>query len=198
MLKKYFFLGAILIASISTHAQSSGTYCSSSIDYILLYSIPNYTNARTEWQVNTGSGFNDVNFNDSVSYYLSITGDSLYINPIDTFMNGWPFLAIDSVSLTFSNDSGEYDSTVYDTNLFIIFVIPSPTPMVGSNSPVCAGSTLNLTASTSTAKNGATYSWTGPRRFYLQQTKPQYQQCYNTRFRKILCHDNQFFRLFCN
>jgi len=35
-------------------------------------------------------------------------------------------------------------------------------PTAGSNSPVCAGSTLNLTASTI---SGATYSWTGPNGF---------------------------------
>ncbi len=37
-----------------------------------------------------------------------------------------------------------------------------PAPSVSSNSPVCAGSSLNLTA-TSTA--GASYSWTGPKGF---------------------------------
>lgn len=36
------------------------------------------------------------------------------------------------------------------------------TPTAGSNSPVCVGGTLNLTAATST---GATYSWTGPNSF---------------------------------
>jgi hypothetical protein len=35
---------------------------------------------------------------------------------------------------------------------------PAP-PTIGSNSPVCNGSTLNLTASTI---SGATYAWTGP------------------------------------
>lgn len=39
--------------------------------------------------------------------------------------------------------------------------IPSP-PTAGSNSPVCAGSTILLTAST---VSGATYSWTGPSGF---------------------------------
>jgi len=44
-----------------------------------------------------------------------------------------------------------------------VTVIPTPaTPTASSNSPVCAGSTLNLTASTVT---GATYSWSGPSSF---------------------------------
>jgi gliding motility-associated-like protein len=37
-----------------------------------------------------------------------------------------------------------------------------PTPTAGSNSPVCVGSTLNLT---STTVAGATYAWTGPNSF---------------------------------
>ncbi len=36
-------------------------------------------------------------------------------------------------------------------------------PTVGSNSPVCSGNTLNLTASSATA--GVSYSWTGPNTF---------------------------------
>ncbi len=46
-----------------------------------------------------------------------------------------------------------------------ISVIVNPTPAAptaGSNAPLCAGSTLNLTASTIA---GATYSWTGPNTF---------------------------------
>ncbi len=45
----------------------------------------------------------------------------------------------------------------------VVTVSPTPaTPTAGSNSPICAGSTLNLTAS---AIAGATYSWTGPNGF---------------------------------
>lgn len=46
-----------------------------------------------------------------------------------------------------------------------IAVIVNPTPAAptaGSNSPLCSGSTINLTASTIA---GATYSWTGPNTF---------------------------------
>jgi gliding motility-associated-like protein len=47
---------------------------------------------------------------------------------------------------------------------------PTPTdPVVGSNSPVCAGQTLDLTA-TSTA--GATFSWTGPNGFTSSLQNP--------------------------
>jgi N-acetylneuraminic acid mutarotase len=44
-----------------------------------------------------------------------------------------------------------------------------PAPAVASNSPVCAGSTLNLTA---TSVTGATYIWTGPAGFYSTTQNP--------------------------
>jgi gliding motility-associated-like protein len=44
-----------------------------------------------------------------------------------------------------------------------VVVNPTPAaPTVGSNSPICAGQTLNLTANTIA---GATYTWTGPNSF---------------------------------
>ncbi|MFL5745953.1 MAG: beta strand repeat-containing protein, partial [Niastella sp.] len=42
-----------------------------------------------------------------------------------------------------------------------------PTPTAGSNTPQCAGSTLNLTAS-----GGSTYSWTGPNSFTSSSATP--------------------------
>jgi hypothetical protein len=43
------------------------------------------------------------------------------------------------------------------------------TPVAGNNGPICAGSTLNLTASTVA---GATYSWTGPNGFTSSAQNP--------------------------
>ena len=50
-----------------------------------------------------------------------------------------------------------------------ITVNPVPTTTAGSNSPLCVGATLNLTATNST---GATYSWTGPGGFTSTQQNP--------------------------
>ena len=47
------------------------------------------------------------------------------------------------------------------TTAVTVYAIPSA-PTVGSNSPVCTGSTLNLTAS---SVSGATYTWSGPNGF---------------------------------
>jgi gliding motility-associated-like protein len=52
----------------------------------------------------------------------------------------------------------------------IVTVNPIPTPPTAtSNSPLCAGSTLNLTATTIA---GATYSWTGPNSFSSSLQNP--------------------------
>lgn len=48
---------------------------------------------------------------------------------------------------------------------------PPATPTAGSNSPVCSGNTLNLTAST-TAVGAITYTWTGPNGFSSTTQNP--------------------------
>ncbi|TND00892.1 MAG: PKD domain-containing protein, partial [Bacteroidetes bacterium] len=51
-----------------------------------------------------------------------------------------------------------------------VTVNPTPAaPTVGSNSPICAGQTLNLTANTVV---GATYAWTGPNSFSSTNEDP--------------------------
>ena len=50
-----------------------------------------------------------------------------------------------------------------------VIVNPIPGIIAGSNSPLCAGQTLSLTASTFA---GATYSWTGPNGFTSTQQNP--------------------------
>ena len=74
-------------------------------------------------------------------------------------------------------DSGTY--TVQDSTPGCLsapvttHVIINPSPAapipVGSNSPICAGATLNLTA---TSVNGATYHWTGPNGFSSASLTP--------------------------
>lgn len=52
-----------------------------------------------------------------------------------------------------------------------VLVKPLPVvPTIGSNSPVCTGQTINLTASTTTS--GATYSWSGPNSFATTTQNP--------------------------
>jgi len=53
----------------------------------------------------------------------------------------------------------------------VVVINPTPaTPTAGSNSPVCSGNTLNLTAST--ASPGVTWTWTGPNGFNNSTQNP--------------------------
>ena len=78
-----------------------------------------------------------------------------------------------SISGALVTNSGTYSVTVTDANScvssaqVVVVVNPLPTVVVGSNSPICAGATLNLTAS-----GGNTYAWTGPNGFTSADQNP--------------------------
>ena len=63
-------------------------------------------------------------------------------------------------------NSGIYTVTVTDANgcknftTTSVLVNPTPSPIIGSNSPVCLGSNLNLTSS-----GGTSFAWSGPSAF---------------------------------
>ncbi|HEY9176061.1 MAG TPA: gliding motility-associated C-terminal domain-containing protein, partial [Flavipsychrobacter sp.] len=59
-------------------------------------------------------------------------------------------------------------TSVADTTTVIVHPTP-PTPVAGSNSPLCAGSTLQLVSS---AITNATYYWTGPQSFSSPAQSP--------------------------
>src|SRR6218665_497564 len=61
-----------------------------------------------------------------------------------------------------SNLSGVTGSPATSNAITMTVNAVPTTPTAGSNSPVCAGSTINLTSNTVT---GATYAWTGPSTF---------------------------------
>jgi gliding motility-associated-like protein len=75
-----------------------------------------------------------------------------------------------SIAVTTTVASGSYSVTATvpgcatsPSGTVSVLVNPTPvTPTVGANTPLCAGSTLNLTAG---AIAGASYSWTGPNTF---------------------------------
>ncbi|GIV40886.1 MAG: hypothetical protein KatS3mg034_0196 [Vicingaceae bacterium] len=69
--------------------------------------------------------------------------------------------------------SGTYSVTAIDANgcqgsaTINVTVNPLPTPTASSNSPICAGQTLNLSAS-----GGVSYSWSGPNGFSANSQNP--------------------------
>ena len=81
-----------------------------------------------------------------------------------------------SIATSVLADAGTYSVTVTlggctsaAGTTSVIVNPPPPAPTAGSNSPVCTGSALNLTASTITS---ATYSWTGPNSFTSTSQNP--------------------------
>lgn len=77
-------------------------------------------------------------------------------------------IAAPSITSVTTAMSGNYYATVnfYGCEVkdtFSVTVNPTPfMPIIGSNSPVCTGDTLKLTANSS---SGTTYTWTGPNNF---------------------------------
>jgi gliding motility-associated-like protein len=87
------------------------------------------------------------------------TNDTLTINPVNT-----------------ADASANYNVIVTgvcppnDTSLTAaLIVIPAPTAIAGSNSPVCTDSTISLTAQTVV---NSTYDWTGPNTFSSSDQNP--------------------------
>ena len=83
-----------------------------------------------------------------------------------------------TINPTTTADSGSYDVVVTDSlsqsvtsvaAALTVKAVPSA-PAAGNNGPICAGQTLQLTAST---VPGASYGWTGPGGFTSNQQNPQ-------------------------
>ena len=103
----------------------------------------------------------------TVSYIWNYTGTGATITGSTNSVSIDFSSAATAGTLQVTAISGTCSSTVR-TLAISITPIPS-TPTVSSNSPICAGSDLNLTASTIT---GATYSWTGPNGFTSLSQNP--------------------------
>jgi gliding motility-associated-like protein len=81
-------------------------------------------------------------------------------NPMHSYAAGGTY----NVQLIASSNIG-----CVDTAIVPITINPTPTVTASSNSPVCSGTTLNLSA---TSFAGATYSWTGPNGFTSSTQTP--------------------------
>ena len=72
--------------------------------------------------------------------------------------------AAGTYTLTVTNSNGCTASTTV-----VVTINPLPVPTAGSNSPICAGFTLNLTGNPS---GMTSYSWTGPNGFASTTQSP--------------------------
>ncbi len=106
-----------------------------------------------------------VPFVDGIDYSWDYTGDG-----VDIVGNG------NSVMLNFGENATSGDLEVVAVNscgsslprIMSVVVNPLPSASVGSNSPVCEGNTIELTAS-----GGVTYQWTGPDGFESTEQNPE-------------------------
>ncbi|MDV6166925.1 LamG domain-containing protein [Flavobacterium sp. DG1-102-2] len=136
--------------------------------------------------ISTTNPYNDGNWH-QVTATLGAGGMKLYVDGIlaasdlsvttaETTTGYWR-LGHSDIS-TWPNESSSYffqgmldDMVIYHRELSAseVGVLYNSPDGAGSNSPVCAGAALNLTA---TSVSGATYAWTGPNGFTSTQQNP--------------------------
>ncbi|HXU77487.1 MAG TPA: hypothetical protein VN794_13020, partial [Methylomirabilota bacterium] len=104
-----------------------------------------------------------VSFNPpAVDSSINPTNSSLTVSTLASLPAGtYPF------TVTATERGGNHSSASASANL-VVAAAPAA-PSASNNGPICAGSTLNLTASTIAS---ATYSWTGPNGFASTQQNP--------------------------
>jgi PKD repeat protein len=117
--------------------------------------VANFSASSTTTCVGQSVNFTDLSTNTPTSWSWTFTGgtpaSSTAQNPTVTYATAGTY----NVSLTATNASGNHT----ETKTGYITVVANPTATAGANTPLCSGSTLNLSTP---SVSGATYSWTGP------------------------------------
>ncbi len=140
---------AISLAGCGLDANFSGTPLSVCVGSAVTFTdISVGTTAGTSYSWNFGSGASPATGNTAGPHSVTYSTSGLK-----------------TVTLTITEGAS---NTETKTNYITVNPIPSA-PVAGSNSPICAGTTLTLTASTVT---GATYNWTGPNGFTTTVQNP--------------------------
>jgi len=105
---------------------------------------------------------------------VACEGQPITVNGSGGVSYVWPTPIQDGVPFTLA--AGTYSVTMYgldangcfDTSLLMIYINPIPAaPVISSNSPVCAGGTLNLSSNVASG-----IYWTGPNGFTSTQQNP--------------------------
>ncbi len=139
--------------------------------------------------INSTDSYNDNNWHQVTATLSSTLGINLYVDGVlvasnAAVLNGEPYtgyvrIAYDNTagwtnqpaSFLFSGSIDDvimYNRAITSTEVTTLF---NTTGGAGINSPVCAGSTLNLSAFT---VGGATYSWSGPNTFSSAAQNPSF------------------------
>ena len=127
--------------------------------------VADFTGSPTTICVGNNVTFTDASTNTPTSWSWTFENGnpatSSSQNPVVSYTAAGTY----SVSLTATNASGS--DTKNKLAYITVNAVPSA-PVAGSNSPVCAGNTLSLTAS----NTGTTYNWTGPNSFSSASQNP--------------------------
>jgi gliding motility-associated-like protein len=105
-----------------------------------------YTNPAYQWQVNTGSGWTDIAGATSTTY-------TVQFRPAVAGTYQYRIISAEAANIGSTNCQ-------VASNILTLTVNVAPSSTATATTPVCAGASLTLNAST-----GASYSWTGPNGF---------------------------------
>ena len=160
-------VGATVAASgtYSVHATLGGCTGPNGTTVVVVNAIPAAPTASSNSPICAGSNLN-LTASVIAGATYSWTGPNAFSSAIQNPTISAATVAASgtySVTATVAGCTGSAGTTVVTVN-----PIPAP-PTASSNSPICAGSTLNLTASNIV---GATYSWAGPNLFFSVSQNP--------------------------
>jgi hypothetical protein len=142
---------------------SASTICSGTATSIVssLVNSP-FSSAAYQWQKSTNSGvtWNNIGTPGTSANNFPITSAAISDAGIYRVIVGPDVSSLSSTTC------------VAASNSLTLTVNPSPSATISSNSPLCSGSSLNLTSSPSGGTSPYTYSWSGPNSFSSTSQNP--------------------------
>ncbi|MBK6835666.1 MAG: tandem-95 repeat protein [Bacteroidetes bacterium] len=149
---------AVMAGTYSVTATVSGCTSAFGTTAVVVNTTPTAPTAGSNTPVCTGNTIN-LTSNTIAGATYAWTGPSAFASALEDPTRPTATLAMGgtySVTATVSGCTSAFGTVAVTVSN------PPATPTAGSNSPVCTGNTINLTANTIA---GATYSWTGPSAF---------------------------------
>ena len=148
------FTPPVCVAAVGGTANGSTSYCGSGTPSIICTGYSTGTGSTYQWYSST-SGADYPNAG-------SVVGGQT--NPA-TLTTG----VVSTTTYYWLRVSCATNASTDNSTLVTITIKPVPTATAGSNSPICAVTTLNLTGTTDI---GTTFSWTGPNSFTSTSQNP--------------------------
>lgn len=150
--------GPKVTTSVLNTNQTNIVVCVGSTSLVTLSAVVSsgYTNPTLQWQLSIDNGIT----------WTSIAGaTTTTFNFTNTVVGIYQYRLLVAEAGNIGNTNCRIAS-----NVTTVTISDLPVVVIASNSPVCEGATLNLTASGAT-----TYSWTGPNNFTSTQQNPSFK-----------------------